>query len=49
MKKKLLFFLGVLLGKWALQFLYSTNRWNIEGDGKIEKLRAEGKSIIFTT
>ncbi len=49
MKKKILFFLGVFFGKWALKFLYSTNRWNIEGDGQIEKLRAEGKSIIFTT
>ena len=49
MKKKLLFFLGVFFGKWALKFLYGTNRWNIEGDGIIEKLRSEGKSIIFTT
>lgn len=49
MKKKILFLLGVFFGKWALKFLYGTNRWIIEGDGKIEKLRAEGKSIIFTT
>ena len=49
MKKKILFFLGVFLGKWALKFLYGTNRWHIEGDGQIEKLRAKGKSIIFTT
>ncbi len=49
MKKKILFFLGVFLGKWALKFLYGTNQWNIEGDGQIEKLRAKGKSIIFTT
>ncbi len=49
MKKKLLFFLGVFFGKWILKFLYGTNRWFIEGDGQIEQLRAEGKSIIFAT
>jgi len=47
MKKKILFFLGVWFGKWILKFFYGTNRWFIEGDGMIEKLRAEGKSIIF--
>ncbi|HBN45870.1 MAG TPA: hypothetical protein DD389_05330, partial [Candidatus Marinimicrobia bacterium] len=47
MKKKILFFLGVVFGKWILKFLYGTSRWHIEGDGQIEKLRAEGRSIIF--
>ena len=49
MKKKFLFFLGVFFGKWALKFLYGSNRWIIDSDGQIEKLRSEGKSIIFTT
>ncbi len=47
MKKKILFFLGVFFGKWVLKFLYGSNRWYIEGDGQIEKLRTEGRSIIF--
>jgi len=47
MKKKILFFLGVFFGKWALKFLYGTGKWHIEGDGQIKKLRAEGRSIIF--
>ncbi len=47
MKKKILFFLGVVFGKWILKFLYGTSRWHIEGDGQIEKLRTEGRSIIF--
>ncbi|MFQ6678117.1 MAG: lysophospholipid acyltransferase family protein [Fidelibacterota bacterium] len=49
MKKKFLFFLGVLFGKWILKFLYGTNRWYVEGENKIKQLRNEGKSIIFAT
>lgn len=47
MNKKFLFLLAVTFGKWILKFIYGTNRWHIEGEGQIENLRAEGKSIIF--
>ncbi len=48
-KKIILFYVGVWLGRWLLKFFYGTNRWTIEGDGQIERLREEGKSILFAT
>jgi hypothetical protein len=39
--------LTVWLGKWALRFLYGTNRWRVTGEHHYRDLLAEGKSVIL--
>lgn len=46
MKKRILFWLGVWSGKPILNFLYNTNRWNVQGSEHYEAALESGRSVI---
>lgn len=46
MKKRILFWLGVWVGKPILSFLYNTNRWVTEGTDYYENALLSGQSVI---
>ncbi|MDP6532359.1 MAG: lysophospholipid acyltransferase family protein [Candidatus Marinimicrobia bacterium] len=46
MKKNFIFWLGIMLGKPILKFLYNTNRWNVGGEHYITDTLSSGKSVI---
>jgi hypothetical protein len=48
-KKSLTFWLGIILGKPFLRFLYNTNRWDVKGEHHVKDALSSGKSVIVAS